>query len=435
VGRGCLPAIDKLTQPGGRIAKMELSLRSLCLIGLLASVALLPACQSSPQEVRAEDSATAQSPIGLAVIDHDVFMHGEEVNLEGIINGDAFLIGSEVSLRGDVNGSVFILADSVELQGTIAGNVFVAAVSVRQQSGAAIERSLYSLGISLITEREAEIGRDLNAVALSGNLRGGIGRDTRIVIGLFELLRTLQASLQRSITGLPVLTPGIHESGGHFASDDPSAQSIRYRLAGADQTQNLYSLKEVQPAGIDTANLGPWLLSRLLALLTFILVGGLTLWFFPVAFARWTETVRQRPLASAGTGALMLINGFLLPVLLVLLLGALIAALISISLPTIAWMIFGVSLGATTTALSLFLLIVTYLSKAIVAVVAGALILSRFGQELDARNRWYALLIGLVLYVALASIPYFGFVVGLIVTLLGLGGLWLGRSEGAAAGA
>jgi len=38
-------------------------------------------------------------------------------------------------------------------------------------------------------------------------------------------------------------------------------------------------------------------------------------------------------------------------------------------------------------------------------------------------------LLGLVIYVPLTSIPYMGFFIGLVVTLLGLGSIWLAQKQ------
>lgn len=40
-------------------------------------------------------------------------------------------------------------------------------------------------------------------------------------------------------------------------------------------------------------------------------------------------------------------------------------------------------------------------------------------------NQAWPLLVGVLLYVVLAGIPYLGFVVSVLVTLLGLGAMWL----------
>ena len=58
------------------------------------------------------------------------------------------------------------------------------------------------------------------------------------------------------------------------------------------------------------------------------------------------------------------------------------------------------------------------------AYLAGEFILSKFTPK-AMQYKALPLLLGLVIYVSLVSIPYVGFFIGLVVTLLGLGSLWL----------
>ena len=66
----------------------------------------------------------------------------------------------------------------------------------------------------------------------------------------------------------------------------------------------------------------------------------------------------------------------------------------------------------------------SYLSKGIVAYLVGYLILERIAPKVAAHKFW-PLLLGLIIYVLLRSIPYFGWAVSLVVTLMGLGAVWL----------
>jgi hypothetical protein len=61
-----------------------------------------------------------------------------------------------------------------------------------------------------------------------------------------------------------------------------------------------------------------------------------------------------------------------------------------------------------------------------VAVMIGGLILQRWLPRY-AQVRFVPLLLGLLIYIILASIPYLGLTIGLLATMLGLGAMWLGR--------
>jgi len=371
------------------------------------------------------------------VIENDVFLHGEAPVLEGVVNGDAFIVGSDVSVTGVVNGNLFVVAENVTLGGEVTGNSFIAAVTTRQLANAKIGRSLYNLTLSLNMAPDSSIGRDLRTIAISANLQGKVERDTRAVIGLWEMWRIMTRQFERSITGLPLSERGsLALSTPEPVSVAPqSVKSGNFKILGGA----LFSLPlptRVQQDAAQTPDpdqvdekpvMADWLKKALVSLTTFLIVGLLVLWWFPRNLHRWSGIVKHRPLASIGYGALVLLNGYLIPILVIVLMIGILLGLLILSLNSIAWMTFTTLLGGLIAGFSVFLLVVTYVSKAIVALLVGKFILSRLSRRSFASNQWLALVLGLVLYVLLASIPYVGFAFGLIVTLLGLGAIWLGR--------
>jgi hypothetical protein len=85
-----------------------------------------------------------------------------------------------------------------------------------------------------------------------------------------------------------------------------------------------------------------------------------------------------------------------------------------------------------------FSLAVAYVSKIFVAYLGGRLLLARYKPEF-AESKIWPLVIGLVIFVILAAIPWLGGLVSLVVVLFGLGALWLMgqkllRPQAAAAG-
>jgi len=76
-----------------------------------------------------------------------------------------------------------------------------------------------------------------------------------------------------------------------------------------------------------------------------------------------------------------------------------------------------------------FILTVAYLTKIIVSLLGGKLILARVKPEW-VNHKVYPLLVGVILLSLIMSIPFVGWLVKLIVVLFGLGALWLlGREQ------
>jgi uncharacterized membrane protein len=56
--------------------------------------------------------------------------------------------------------------------------------------------------------------------------------------------------------------------------------------------------------------------------------------------------------------------------------------------------------------------------------MAGEWIMNKIAPEAKGKSYW-AMVIGVVLYVILAAIPYIGWLVALIATIIGIGSMWL----------
>lgn len=379
---------------------------------IIAAMLSLAAILLSPASAQAKKIIKTNLVQVGKTIENDVFLTGENPLIEGTVNGDVFVFGSNLTIKGDVNGSVIAIAEKINLEGNISGNLYaLTSGGYTKKTNAQIERSLYLFGLSLLLEKDAKIGRDLNALTLSAGLRGEIGRDTNATVGLFELLRLLNENLRQTITGIPAPEQFVQ------------LQRIPRDLGDAPR-RALMRISAFQAK----VPLQAWLLSSLTAFASFLIVGLLSLWMFPAWQKTWVHQLDEKPLASAGYGALVLINGYLMPILLVALLGGAVLGLLYISLPSLAWMLFWGILGLSVAIFSLFLVAVAFLSKTIVAYWVGEFILSKLVPK-ALQYKVLSLLLGLLIYVPLASIRYVGFFVGLVVTMLGLGTLWLTRNQ------
>ena len=343
------------------------------------------------------------------VIEEDVFLTGENPTLEGTVNGDVFAFGSDVTIKGDIDGSLFAIGKQVNLDGNVTGSVYSLAAAFDQAAASNIARSLYILAVDLSTQKGSTIGRDLWTVALSASLQGDTARDTKAVIGLLKIYRILRDGFNRGILGM---SPSNAASSVKTVTYLHSQKSLA-RIGSSEQNTQ-------QAKNTDTAE---WFLLRLQALVTFFLIGGLVLWWKPDYFQRWADAIRSRPLPSAGYGFVVLLNGFLVPVLLLAIIVGFAAAFYFLKLPAIGLIILGVGLNGLGLAFTVFLVCAIYLSKAIVAFLVGTLILSLIGPK-AVKYKVLPLILGLILYVLIVPIPFIGWITAFLCTLLGLGAMW-----------
>jgi hypothetical protein len=139
----------------------------------------------------------------------------------------------------------------------------------------------------------------------------------------------------------------------------------------------------------------------------------------------WTsQQPRLHPWRALFTGLLVLVVGWISVVLVFVLVIALAFFLLWVSLPNLGFLIGTIGLSALGLAVSVFWLSIVFFSKLVVAAMIGSWLFNRFNSKL-AQSRIWPVVVGVILYALLASIPYLGGLVATIATLLGLGALWM----------
>ena len=301
----------------------------------------------------------------------------------------------------------------------------------------------YFVGVSLITEAGSQIERDLRAVSLGASLGGDVGRESRAVIGLVQLLRVALDGVSRATTGKPIseVWPPADTQGAQTPAD------IDRQLASAAFVP-LWQLNSIEAgpgadasgrpeaqAGdngrtqVDDVNdqatlVGDWLLARLRELITLLIFGAVAIWLIPTRLDRWSRRLRTQPLPAAGWGFVAYIVGFVGVLIVAALIFAIGAGFAFLTLGGVTLTIWGIGLSALALVFGIFLFLVAFGSKIIVAYFIGLLILERMAPRAVERRIW-PLLVGLIIFVLLCSIPIFGWAIGLIVTFFGLGAIWL----------
>ncbi|MFV1858129.1 MAG: hypothetical protein ACC647_02130 [Anaerolineales bacterium] len=353
------------------------------------------------------------------VVDNDLLLTGFEGVIDGTVIGNVFATGKEVTVNGEVQGSLFVIGDKVTVNGDVGGGTYVVGVSLEQGSSSVINLNLYFLGINLRTDSGAVIGRDLVMVALSANLAGEVERDTRAVVGLLEFLRLIGEGLSQGVRGQPIV---------HLAPAVAATGKTSLALARPNLFPDSLLTRGSAPQAISSDEVVEIVLDYTRGLVAFLIVGGLALWLLPNMFNGATAQLGRRPWASAGYGALVFVNGFLLTLLLAAVFLGVGVALRALTLTALAWAFWGVAFSGLGLAFSLFMVSFVWLSKAIVATLIGVIILQRvYPRALEYRSS--ALVLGLLIYLLLFLIPVIGWVVALIVTVLGLGALFLSIRE------
>ncbi len=381
------------------------------------------------------------------VIKDDLYVGAETFTLNGTVEGDLIVAGGTIEINGTVKGDLLAAGQSVTINGEVQDDARIAGYALFL--GGEVGDDLLVGGFSLETRPGSRIGGDLFFGGYQGALAGAVDGDLNVGGAAVKLAGEIEGDVVVDVSGSE---PGEEMPPGFpFAPGMPSVPSVPTGLTLDKDTQIGGDLKytanvegdipssvvagrtsftpyvseeqveeEVSPLRLA----GRWLFKQLRRLITLLLLGALMLWLAP----NWTRNVvdvaQERPLASFGGGVIALAV-FGLGIM--LLLGAIVLLVILLGVVTLGEL---AGLAAALGGLGLGLLglsfkvIWSYVTKIIISLLVGRLILGRFMAK-AADNRWWPLLLGVLLWVLVTATPILGWVIGLVSVLLGLGAILL----------
>jgi len=407
-------------------------------------------------------------------VDDDVIISGDKVVIDGNVNGTLMAFGSNVTINGDVSGDVIAMGGLVILNGKVAGNVFSGAQTIQvngEVTGslfggsaslvlgpkAVVGSNVYYGGYSFEAQKGSAIQRDLAVGGYQVLLKGDIARDAHVGSGALELDGKVGRNLNAEVEapggdnfsptmfipqqpGAPAMPAAVSAGmrigpeasiGGKLTYTSSASQAGAIQAAPAGgvvyQTPVPKEATGEQPAAqkkwdIKTGFWGGFFkfLREIIALMVF---GSLAIWLIYPLFKRTSDTLAAKPLPSLGAGFIVALAGY---AGLFVIAGALLAVVILLAIFTLG----GVSgtlsgVGFSTLALigAVFTFLVSFGSKLVFALLAGQRLL-RGTSPTSAAGKYGALAVGVLIYALAHAVPYLGWLVAFIVTLLGLGAMW-----------
>jgi hypothetical protein len=386
-----------------------------------------------PKAARADWSIVGDKVPSGQVIDNDVLATGTDVVIDGTINGDLWAFGSTVTVNGPISGSVVAVGRTVTLNGEVGGSAYAAGRTLNMGETASVVNDVHFAGLLLDSLPGSRTGQDLGIATVRARISGQVGRS----LSGFILLMTFKGQIGSGTAGaqgqVPVLAApwvglggsplgiGFGLGGGGFQIVTTGLEYKAESLASMGPAQQEGDASAEAPTGIPD-----WLVARLTDLVILLLVGGLVLWLRPVLIQGPAEWLRRKPLSAIGFGllaVLLVVPAVIVAILLLVLLLILGIWLGSAGFWTLAFVLWGIGLPALFLAVALLALTIMYGSKVVVVELVGSLILRRLAPG-AMQYRILPLLLGLVLYLLLRSIPYAGSAIEGIVIILGIGAIW-----------
>ena len=325
-------------------------------------------------------------------VDDDYFAAADEVIIEGTVTGDAYIAASKVVISGNVAGDVIAIGETIEITGTVGHDVRAAGNSISFVD-ANVGDGISIAGNTLSVDRGSSIGGGAlfagANVTISGSVARGItggGADVR-------LDGTVGKSVKISADQFTLAEQAIIEGDLSYDASDDAV------LAGIVRGETTVSDNDLD-VNVDASG---FLKS---------LAVGYSVWAFVSALivAGVLSLIGKRMFGRVhgvfedGRGKVVLYG------LLALFVTLPLAVLVMVT-------VVGIPLALVVIGLWMIAL---YMAKFFFAQAIGSHLLARFSP--DRKNSVFlAMVLGLILYYVLRMIPFIGFFVRLIATVVGLG--------------
>ncbi len=378
-------------------------------LGLLALVLFVSPVDAA--EFRADEDTVR---IGAnETIDGDLFVAGQTIIIEGTVNGDVFAAGTTVTIRGTINGSVNAVGTTIRIEGPIERGVRVAGQEII--IAAPVGRDVFALGQTVEVTGAGSVGGDFLVAAGEVTLNGDVERRVLGVADTLRLAAAVGEGVDVEVSNL-VVEPSARINGDLRYRSANEAQLAAGVVTGQvlREAPRADFSADAGEAARDTVH-GSVARIVVLALLGLLLLATARVWM-----DRTVTQLRQRLGASLLMGVIVGI--------------ATVPAIVVVG--GIVLLIFALIFGAggvfaviplPLAALGLFALAL-YISPVFVALLVGGMIMGRLSSG-DRPAGFLALVVGLIVLALLEAIPFVGWLVGVLATVLGLGAALLaGRS-------
>jgi cytoskeletal protein CcmA (bactofilin family) len=392
------------------------------------------------------------------VINDDLFMSYETVRIDGIVRGNLFVTAETIIINGTVDGDVLVAGNTAKIDGEVGGSVAFAGAEL--QLNAPVGGSLYSIGghveiqesaavaynalfngFGLEMQPGSSVGRDVGIGAQQAVLRGEIGRHLDAEAGALEISGRIGGDVTADVAPpgedapsfmLPYLPPAI-PSGLRVSEGAEIEGSLTYvsEVEQADAIDAapgggvIYRQPDPEETAVGLgAHIGRWVMKRLQELVTLLVLGGLAIWRVPTLLDQLAEKARAKPLPVTGWGLVTITGGYLGGLLAALFLFVIWILLSVVTLGGLARSILGIGGSGLGLVLAILTLLVVYGSKVVIAYLAGRALIAGVASQYADRRGW-ALIVGVLIYVLIRSIPVLGWLAGALATLAGFGAMWL----------
>ena len=352
-------------------------------------------CASAPvlaADLRSGDTITVASG---EVVDDDLYVAGNTIIIDGTVNGDLWAFGSTITVNGEIKGSIVAIGQTVNINGNVDHAVRLVGETINVSGNVSGDLIVFASETNIASK--AKVGGDVLFGAGNVRMDGLIGRNVKGDGGKVTISNGVGGDVELTVENLTV-TSTADVKGNLIYTSENEADIQSGAKVGGKTTHNVPEAKKPAPF----SGIGGKILGFLMALVT----GLIIILIVPRRSASVADSIRNRPWASLGWGAVIL---FATPV------AAIIVCFTVIGIPVglIALVLYGITI---------------YISQVFVGLFIGRWIIGRFRETESKAIMVGALASGLVILTLLGLIPYLGFWIGLAVALFGLGAMLISQT-------
>jgi hypothetical protein len=364
-----------------------------------------------------------------------------------------------------VEGDLWAAGGSIHVNGTVADDVRFAGSDLSLGPGGQIGDDLFAAGFGFSAGSGSVIASDVFVAGYQALLGGEVGGDAKVAAAGLEISGHVAGDVEAQVEKpdpefeqysmfmrmwspyMPerIISPGLMVSedaqiDGDLTYTSPVTAVIPDEAMGGVVVYQTpvpedVEVTEVQVPEVPTgafaiaaivAGFVRWILGILRNFATLLALGALLLWLVPAWLKEAARHWKEKPVHSLGWGLAVLVGFLVLVPLLFFVMIVLDIILGILTLGGLVGIITGVVMVVESILVVGFWILSVYVTKILFSYLIGWLILKRFAPAwVDKAMGLIPLLIGLVIFVLVRSVPFLGAFFSLLVTIFGLGAMWL----------
>jgi len=335
-------------------------------------------------------------------INDDAYVAGGVVLIEQEIKGDLYVAGGTVSVAGDVEGDLVVAGGDVAVYGNVGDDVRAAGGQVLL-SGNVGDDVIIGSG-KVLVDKNSTINGSLTLGGGYVEIMGNIKEDLKGGVGVLFLSGTVGRNVDLKVEDEINLTTNSKINGNLKYVGFKESKVPKGVVSGTIQFSKLEAPLKIEKDQLFTFLTAGYVTYKVYFYLSLLLLGLLYILFMPKHLIKTTEKMMKNTGRSLGVGLLTLV--------LAVIVGC-IALFTVIGMP-ISFIIFTI-LG-----------IVWFFAKVVSGFFVGSLIFSLKSVATYSKGKLFGVYaLGLFIFELITIVPILGWIAGLIVMLLALGGLML----------